>query len=173
VGRSSGWQNRSVGYNAFRSDLEDLMEQRVYFEDVEPGTRLPEREFGPHTLVAAIRWAGVQENPSPTHTDREGARAMRGLKGIITSGAQRESYLARMLMDWVSPRGDLRKLSLRHTASTFEGDMMRYSGTVIEKSPSAHDPWIVCEFEGKNQEGVQILRGQCTLSLPSRPSGRQ
>jgi acyl dehydratase len=144
------------------------MEQRVYFEDVEPGTALPAREFGPHTLVSAIRWAGVQENPSPTHTDRERARALRGLKGIIASGAQRETYLSRMLLDWAGPRGDLRKMSLRHTASTFEGDMMRYSATVVEKSPAADDPWIVCELEGKNQDGVEILRGRCTLTLPSR-----
>jgi len=148
------------------------MEQRVYFEDVETGTSLPEREFGPHTLVAAIRWAGVQENPSPTHTDRDGARAMRGVRGIIASGAQREAALSRMLMDWAGPRGDLKKLGLRHTASTFEGDMMRFSGTVVEKSPTAADPWIVCEIEGTNQNGERILQGRCTLSLPSRGGQR-
>jgi acyl dehydratase len=145
-----------------------VIEQRVYFEDVEPGTAVTGQEFGPHTLVSAIRWAGVQENPSPTHTDRDGARAMRGVRGIISSGAQRESYLAKTLMDWVGPRGDLKKMSLRHTASTFEGDMQRYSATVVEKSPSADDPWVVCEFEGRNQDGEPILRGRCTLMLPTR-----
>ncbi len=144
------------------------MEQRVYFEDVAPGAALPVREFGPHTLVAAIRWAGVQEHPSPTHTDREYGRARRGLKGIIASGAQREAYLLRLLMDWIGPRGDVRKLSVRNTAPTYEGDVMRFSGTVVEKSPSLDDPWIVCELDGRNQDGVQIVQGRCTLVLPSR-----
>ncbi len=148
------------------------MEQRVYFEDVKPGTPLPEREFGPHTLVAAIRWAGVQENPSPTHTDRDRAREVRGVRGIIASGAQREAYLARMLMDWVGPRGDMKKMSLRHTASTFEGDMMRFSGTVVETSPSPDDPWVECEFEGKNQNDERIITGRCTVSLPTRAEAR-
>ncbi|HZT07983.1 MAG TPA: MaoC/PaaZ C-terminal domain-containing protein [Chloroflexota bacterium] len=144
------------------------VDQRVFFEDVEPGAALPDREFGPHTLVAAIQWAGVQENPSPTHTDRDAARAMRGLKTVIASGALREAYLARMLMDWAGPLGDLRRMSLRHTASTFEGDLMRFAARVVEKSPSSADPWVVCEFTGTNQDGVRIVEGRCTISLPRR-----
>lgn len=144
------------------------MEQRIWFEDVEVGTTLPKREFGPHTLVSGVRWAGVQENPSPTHTDRDYVREHRGLRTFISSGAQREAYLARALTDWVGPRGDLRKLDIRHTASTFEGDMQYYSGTIIEKSPLAEDPWIRCEIDAKNQNGEDIIKGQCTLMVPSR-----
>jgi acyl dehydratase len=144
------------------------MEQKVFFEDIAVGTRLPVREFGPHTLVNGIRWAGIQEHPSPTHTDRDYVREHRGLRTFIASGAHREAYLARMLMDWVGPRGDLRKIGVRHTVSTFEGDMMCFSGTVVEKSPSPDDPWIVCEIDAKNQNGEAIMRGQCTLIVPSR-----
>lgn len=144
------------------------MEQQIYFEDIELGTSLPRREFGPHTLVNGIRWAGIQEHPSPTHTDRDYVRKHRGLRTFIASGAHREAYLIRMLTDWVGPRGDLRKLSVRHTASTFEGDMMCYTGTVVEKSPSADDPWVVCEIDARNQNGEEIIRGQCTLMVPSR-----
>jgi len=145
-----------------------MKQQQVYFEDLEVGSRLPTREFGPHTLVDGIRWAGVQEHPSPTHTDREYMRERRGAKGFIASGANREAYLFRLLYDWVGPGGDLRKSSLRNTASTYEGDLMRFGGTVVEKSPSAEDPWIVCEIDATNQDGVQIVRGQCTLMVPSR-----
>ena len=144
------------------------MDQKVWFEDIQVGAKLPRQEFGPHTLVDGVRWAGVQENPSPTHTDRDYARAQRGVKGFISSGAQREAHLASMLMDWVGPRGDLRKWNIRHTASTFEGDMQYYTGTVIEKSPSSAEPWILCELEGKNQDGEDIIQGQCTLILPTR-----
>jgi hypothetical protein len=41
---------------------------QVYFEDIGLGTQAPRREFGPHTLVHGIRWAGAQEHPSPTGT---------------------------------------------------------------------------------------------------------
>jgi acyl dehydratase len=144
------------------------LKQQVYFEDIDVGSSLPYREFGPHTLVDGIRWAGVQEHPSPTHTDREYMRERRGAKGFIASGANREAYLFRLLMDWVGPRGDLRKAAIRNTASTYEGDMMRFTGTVVEKSPSIQDPWIRCEIDARNQDGVEIMRGQCTLVVPSR-----
>lgn len=49
---------------------------------------------------------------------------------------------------------------------------MRFSGTVVEKSPSPDDPWIVCEIDAKNQNGEDIMRGQCTLILPSRQADR-
>jgi acyl dehydratase len=148
------------------------MEQNVFFEDIELGMRLPVREFGPHTLVNGIRWAGIQEHPSPTHTDRDYVRQHRGLRTFIASGAHREAYLARTLMDWVGPRGDLRKMAVRHTASTFEGDLLRFSGTVVEKSPSPDDPWITFELDAKNQNGEDIMRGQFTLIVPSRQAGR-
>jgi acyl dehydratase len=142
--------------------------QEVYFDDVDIGTALPEREFGPHTLAAAVRWAGVQENLGLLHLDRDHVRANSGLKTIIASGALRQSLLTRMLTDWVGPRGRLRKMSIRHRASTFEGDMQRYAVKVVEKSPDPSDPWVDCEFEGRNQDGEAILTGKCTLSIPTR-----
>jgi acyl dehydratase len=149
------------------------LEQKIYFEDISPGTSLPKQEFGPHTLINGVQWAGIQEHPSPTHTDRDHVRVHRGLRTFICSGAQREAYLFRMLLDWVGPGGDLRKASLRNTASTFEGDMMCYTGTVVEKSPSADDPWVICEIDAQNQNGEAIITGQITLTVPSRRQARQ
>jgi acyl dehydratase len=142
--------------------------QQIYFDDVDVGTALPEREYEPHTLAAAVRWAGVQENWGLLHFDREHVRAHSGLKTVIASGALRQSLLARMLTDWVGPRGRLRKMRLRHTASTFEGDTQRYSARVVEKSPNPAEPWVACELEGRNQDDRVILTGTCTLTLPTR-----
>ncbi len=142
--------------------------EQVYFEDVDIGSKIPEREFGPHTLQSAVRWSGVQENLGLLHLDREYVRQNSGLKTIIASGALRQSMLTRMLTDWAGPRGRLRKQTIRHTASTFEGDMQRYSATVVEKSPDTSEPWVVCEFEGRNQDDEVILKGRATLTLPTR-----
>ena len=139
-----------------------------FFEDVEVGAEVPEREFGPHDLVTAVFWAGIQENAGLLHLDRDHARQSRGAKSIVASGALRQSFLARTLLDWAGPRAFLRAMNVRHTASTYEGDMQRYSAKVVGKSADAEDPWIVCEFEGRNQDGEQILRGRCTLLLPRR-----
>lgn len=142
--------------------------QQVFFDDVRPGDELPVSEFGPLTIVDTVRWAGLQENWQHLHFDRDHVRQHNGLRTFIASGAYRQALLMRMLTDWVGPEGMLRKLSIRHTYSTFEGDMMCFAVRVVEKSPQPSDRWINCEIQGSNQEGRQILSGHCTLLLPCR-----
>lgn len=143
-------------------------ETQVYFEDVGVGTPVPEREYGPHNLVTAVFWAGVQENPGLLHLDRDHARQFRRAKSIVASGALRQSFLTKTLTDWAGPRAFLRAMTVRHTASTYEGDMQCFSATVAEKSPDPENPWVIFDMDGRNQDGEQILRGRCTLVLPRR-----
>jgi acyl dehydratase len=118
-----------------------------------------------------VRWAGVQENWEQLHWDREFAREHSKLPTFIASGSYRQALLARTLTDWIGPRGVLRRLRVRHTAPTLEGDMICYSGRVVEKSPMASDPWIACDIEGHNQDSKPILTGHCVLVLASRIRG--
>lgn len=142
--------------------------QLIFFDDVQPGFLLPARVYGPLTIVDTVRWAGLQENWQHLHFDRDHVRRHNGLRTFIASGAYRQALLMRTLTDWVGPRGRLRRLSIRHTHPTFEGDTMRFGGHVVQKSADSADPWIRCEVEGHNQEGRQILTGHCTLDLPTR-----
>jgi len=133
---------------------------------------LPLREYGPLTIVDTVRWAGLQENWQHLHFDRDDVRQHNGLRTFIASGAYRQALLVRALTDWAGPLGMLRKLSVRHTYPTFEGDFMCFGGTVVEKSTDPADPWIACEAEGKNQEGRQILSARCSLRLSCRGDSR-
>ncbi len=150
---------------------ESAVVQPLYFEDVEVGTPLPAREHGPLTIVDTVRWAGLQENWQHLHYDRDHVREHNGLRTFIASGAYRQALLMRLVTDWIGPRGWLRKLDLRHTYSTFEGDLMRFSGQAVAKSESPDDPWLECELEGHNQDDRQILTGRCTVVLPNRRAG--
>lgn len=141
-------------------------EQRL-FEDVAVGEAIPVREYGPLTIIDTVRWAGVQENSERLHWDREFARDHSGMRTFIASGAQRQALLARTLTDWAGPRGMLRRMRTRHTASTFEGDLMRFSATVVERSDDPADPWLRCEIEGTDQNGARIMSGECVVALPS------
>ncbi len=141
---------------------------QVYFEDVAVGDAIPRREYGPLTIVDTVRWAGLQENWQHLHFDRDNVREHNGLKTFIASGAYRQALLMRMLTDWIGPRGWLKKINVRHTYSTFEGDMMRFSAAITEMSGNFADPWITCDLAGTNQDDKQILTGRCTLILPTR-----
>jgi acyl dehydratase len=144
--------------------------RQLYFDDVQVGETIPPTEYGPLTIADTVRWAGVQENWGPLHFDREHVRAHNGLRTFIASGDYRQALLARTLTDWIGPRGWLRTFSVRYTAPTFEGDLMRYAGRVVEKSPDPDAPWIACDLEGSNQDGQRTLTGRCTILLPRRAS---
>ena len=144
------------------------LDQPVYFEDARIGDAIAARQHGPLTIIDTVRWAGLQENSQHLHFDRDHVRQHNGLKTFIASGAYRQALLVRLLTDWIGPLGWLRKISVRHTYSTFEGDMMRFGAKIVEKSLDPADPWIDCELDGKNQDDKQILTGRCRLMLPRR-----
>jgi acyl dehydratase len=144
------------------------LQQAIYFEDINIGDVIPDREYGPLTIVDTVRWAGLQENSQHLHFDRDHVRENNGLHTFIASGAYRQALLVRTLTDWIGPRGWLKKISVRHTYSTFEGDLMRFGGRVLDKSAESSDSWITCELDGRNQASQQILTGRCTLILPRR-----
>ena len=141
--------------------------RQLYFDDVQVGHAIPERQHGPLSIVDNVRWVGFQENwEARLHYDREHVRENSGLRSFIAPGAYREALIARMLTDWVGPDGMLRKLAVRQTRPTIEGDTMFFSAAVVEKSGDASDPWLTCEVEGKNQDGEPIVTGRCTVTLP-------
>jgi acyl dehydratase len=142
--------------------------QELYFEDLNTGDPIPSREYAPLTIVDTVRWAGLQENTQHLHYDRDHVRQHNGLPTFIASGAYRQALLIRMITDWIGPRGWLRKISVRHTYSTFEGDTMRFGGRILDKSTESSDSWITCDLDGRNQTDKQILTGHCTLILPRR-----
>ncbi len=148
-----------------------MADQQLYFEDVQVGDLMPSREFGPLTIMDTVQWAGVHENWGRLHFDRDHVRAHNGLRTFIASGDYRQALLARAIHDWIGPRGWLRTFSMRYTAPTYEGDLMRYGGQVVEKSADPASPWIVCDLEGTNQDGQRTLTGRCTIVLPQRAPG--
>ena len=144
------------------------IKQELYFEDVNVADLIPGREYGPLTIVDTVRWAGLQENWQHLHYDRDHVREHNGLPTFIASGAYRQALLIRTLTDWIGSRGWLKKINVRHTYSTFEGDMMKFGGRVIEISTDPAELWITCDLDGRNQVDKQILTGRCTLILPRR-----
>jgi acyl dehydratase len=148
-----------------------MADQQLYFEDVQVGDAITPGEYGPLTIMDTVQWAGIQENWGRLHFDRENVRAVNGLRTFIASGDYRQALLARTLTDWIGARGWLRTFSVRYTAPTFEGDLMRYAGRVVEKSDDPAAPWIACDLEGTNQDGQRTLTGRCTIELPRRGAG--
>lgn len=137
--------------------------------DVRVGDQIVAAEYGPLTIAETVRWAGVQENWDGVHWDRESVREKSNFRTFIASGTFRQALLVRALTDWLGPAGTLKKLKIRHVASTFEGDMQRYSARVTDTSADAEGTLISCEVEGVNQHNERIIVGSCVLQIRSAP----
>lgn len=135
--------------------------------DFKIGDEFMAAEFGPLTIADTVRWAGVQENVERLHFDREFARENSRLRTFIASGGYRQALLARAVTDRIGPRGKLVKLRVRHTAPTFEGDMLRYSARITDTATHSDGIAISCEVEGRNQQNEQVLVGSCLVFLLS------
>lgn len=132
------------------------------------GDEIVSAEFGPLTIVDTVRWAGVQENPERLHWDREFAREHSRLRTFIASGGYRQALLARAMTDWLGAGGRLARMKVRHIAPTFEGDMLRYSVRVTEKSAQGPAVTLTCALDGSNQRNDTVLTGSCTLTVSLR-----
>jgi acyl dehydratase len=135
--------------------------------DFNVGDEFIAAQFGPLTIADTVRWAGVQENVERLHYDREFARENSRLRTFIASGGYRQALLARAVTDRIGPHGRLLKLRVRHTAPTFEGDLLQYSARITDTATRADGIAISCEVEGKNQQNEQVLVGSCLVVLPS------
>jgi acyl dehydratase len=131
--------------------------------DFNVGDEFAAGEFGPLTIADTVRWAGVQENVERIHFDREFARENSRLRTFIASGGYRQALLAQTLTDRLGARGRLLKLRVRHTAPTFEGDMLRYAVRITDTAKRADGVAITCEVVGTNQQNEQVLVGGCLV----------
>jgi acyl dehydratase len=130
------------------------------------GDELVAAEFGPLTIEDTVRWAGVQENVERLHFDREFVRENSRLRTFIASGGYRQALLARALTDRIGPRGRLVRLRVRHSAPTFEGDMLRCSARIVAMARESDGVAISCDVEGRNQQNEQVLAGSCVVIVP-------
>jgi len=140
------------------------------FGSIAVGDVVVEARYGPLTIDDTVRWAASQEIWERLHFDREFAREHSGQRTFIASGAYRQAMLARAITDWLGPRGVLQKMSIRHTAPTFEGDLMQFIATCVAKSADAADPWIAADVTGTNQDGVTIVTGHVVVRLAAAAS---
>lgn len=135
------------------------------FDQLAVRDSLPVRTHGPYTIEDAVRWAGLQENSQRLHYDRDHVREHNGLRTFIASGAYRQALLLRLLTDVTGPHGQVNSLSVRHTKATFEGDYIRYSAVVIEKSLVDGAGRVTLGVSAANQDDVEVMRGTAVVTL--------
>jgi len=125
------------------------------FEDIRPGTELPQLEKDAITRVQLARYAGASADFNPIHIDEPYAQAA-GMGGVIAHGMLSMAFLGQLVTDWAGPTSVLR-LEARFRSIVRPGDVLTVRGTVTETDAAARTAHVRLSCE--NQEGTTVTDG--------------
>ncbi len=137
-----------------------------YWEDVKEGDELPPLTKRP-TTRQLVRYAGVSGDFYEIHYDKEFAIST-GLPGVILHGALNSAFLGQLVIDWMGPRGVLKKLGCQYRGMSKPGDVLTCKGVVTKKRLQDGEGLVDCEVWVEDQTGRKFTPGWATAALPVR-----
>ncbi|NIS59595.1 MAG: hypothetical protein GTO13_02485 [Proteobacteria bacterium] len=140
--------------------------KRLFFEDVEVGTHIP-NVIKKVDLLQLIRYSAATWNFYLLHLEREFAQK-KGFRDASIHAPFYGAFLATMMTRWTGDPGGLRKLKYTVKVMGFPGDTLNGSGTVVRKYRNGGENLVDCDIWVENQDGAKVGPGSATISLPSK-----
>ena len=110
---------------------------------------------------------GVPEPVARVHIDR-GMAHRAGLPATFDAGAERVAGVSHAFTNWMGDDGFLRRINVQVRGFVFLGDVYRIILRVVEKAVTPDGGLVRLEYEGLNQRGDAVVRGDGDVLLPSR-----
>lgn len=140
--------------------------KRLFFEDVEVGTHIPNL-VKKVDLLQLIRYSAATWNFYLLHLEREFAHK-KGVRDANIHAPFYGAFLATMMTRWAGDPGRLKKLKYTVKVMGFPGDTLNGKGTVVKKYRDGGENLVDCDIWVENQDGVKVGPGSATISLPSK-----
>ena len=142
-----------------------MAEDKLYFEDVNVGDEAPPLN---HTLTRTdlVQYAGASGDFNPMHTDEVKAKAA-GQPSVFGHGMFSMGLVGTALTNWVGI-GNLKRFGVRFTKQSWPDDVLTTKIVVKEKREEAGENLVDLDCELVNQQGVAVVAGSATATLPSR-----
>ena len=110
----------------------------------------------------------AMESIAAVHWNREAARSA-GLPAPYDLGAQRQSWVIQLLINWMEDQGWLKRCYAEYRQFVYLSDAVWLKGKVIKKYIDENKEHCVdIETHGINQRGEDAIPGEATIILPSR-----
>ncbi len=134
------------------------------YQDIEIGAEIPglSKKID---IVQTVMYCGITWDFVRLHYDAEFARS-RGFRQPVVDPQMYGAFFARMMTDWISAEGRLRKLTLKYRAAGFLGDTLTFKGRVADKYVKSGESIAACEARAENQKGECIAEATATVSFP-------
>ncbi len=141
---------------------------KLFFEDVEIGTELPQLVKEPVTHLQLVRYAGASGDFNPLHTDPKIGEAI-GTGGIIAHGMLIMGFVGQLVSDYVGPEA-LRSFGVRFKGMTRLNDVITCSGSITKKYEENGEALIAGKVQAVDQQGDVKVTGTFVAALPHRSS---
>jgi len=156
-----------------------------YWEDVEPGSALPDLPKGTYTTTELYlfshgtltlgRSAAVDEGTidmgAGGRADPDYARKSRAQATTFDYGPQRITWLSQVVTDWMGDWGDLLTLSAKLRRPNLVGDTNTVRGSVRRVYEEAGEGRVDVRVAVVNQDDVETATADATVRLPRRAKG--
>ena len=135
------------------------------YEDIEVGTRLPERSQL-LSIPVMHRWCIATETSRRDHYDDQYSIEHENGRGAILSGSFSQAYVYQVLFNLVAPEGWVYRVSLTQRAMVFSGTMLTFFGTVIDKYEKNGLGYVEVDMGFRTGDGAVPVPGHAVLVLP-------
>lgn len=170
--------------------------ETLYIEDVVVGEKLPKLTIGPlgitdiiaycigaspvHLKAHGLALEDFRRHPAWAFRDGDGhtlepmfgvhyskaAAEFAGMPCPFDIGSQRHAWLIRMLTNWMSDRGFLRRCEAKFTGFVFLSDVVTISGSVRKLKIEDGIGMVTISASAHNQRGEEIMKGVSEVLLP-------
>ncbi len=143
-----------------------MLQQLIYFEDVQEGMALPLMETTT-TTTQLFQFSAATLNPHRIHYDKEYA-AVEGHPDILVHGPLHGAFLAQYITQWMGPLGRLKRLQFSNRGRTFPGERLILKGKVVRKYVEHGECLVACEIWEEKDSGDITVPGSAVVALPMR-----
>jgi hydroxyacyl-ACP dehydratase HTD2-like protein with hotdog domain len=144
------------------------MSAQRYFEDVVEGEQIPEESVVPDQRQMFF-FSAATYNGHRIHYDRPWAVEVEGYPDVVVHGPLQAALMAKVITDWMGPRGQLVRFALQNRATAFAGETLRFICQVTGKREEDGRALVELEFREEKGEAEVLMPGTATVSLPRRP----
>ncbi|MBK6009759.1 MaoC/PaaZ C-terminal domain-containing protein [Streptomyces sp. MBT53] len=130
---------------------------------LEPGTRLPERGFGPVTMTDVVRYQGASGDLNPMHHDDELARAA-GYPAAFSVGMLGAGWLAAYCTDHFGEES-VRRFRTRFTQVVYRGDRLTASAEVVRLFEQDGERRLELAIQLRRDDGALVVDGSAEFAL--------
>jgi acyl dehydratase len=131
------------------------------FAELQVGTEMTPREFGPLTRTDFVRYQGASGDFNPIHHDDEFAQSA-GYPTAFSVGMLQAGILATFATDWLGPR-NVRKFGVQFREQVWPGDRLVCSGKVVGRDESART--VDLELVVTRVGGGAAIKGNATFAV--------